>query len=62
MAKEKTCPSCGVVFECLHSVDCWCAGYVIPEETMKQIRAQYSDCLCADCLGKYASETGKAKT
>jgi len=62
MAKVKTCPACGAVFECHHSIDCWCMAYVVPEENMKQIRAKYSDCLCARCLGKYATEIKEAVT
>ncbi|MBE0662528.1 MAG: cysteine-rich CWC family protein [Bacteroidales bacterium] len=52
--KIKTCPSCGVTFECSHSIECWCMAYVIPKENMELIRQHFSDCLCSECLGKYA--------
>jgi len=54
--KKKVCPVCDATFECLHSTECWCMAYVIPEENMELIRQRYNDCLCAECLSKYAVE------
>lgn len=48
----KVCERCGVNFECNASDIKACFCYVIPlsENTRKEIKEKYSDCLCADCL------------
>ncbi len=46
----KTCPRCGKTFECVHSVDCWCVKVKLADATKAYLKANYSDCLCKDCL------------
>jgi len=46
----KTCPRCGKTFECVHSVDCWCVKVKLTDTTKAHLKANYSDCLCKDCL------------
>jgi hypothetical protein len=53
---KKICPECGKEFECLHSKDCYCVKYKIKDKTMKLLKAKYNDCLCEDCLRKYAEK------
>ena len=47
---KKTCPRCGKTFECVHSVDCWCVKVKLTDATKAYLKANYSDCLCKDCL------------
>jgi membrane protease subunit (stomatin/prohibitin family) len=46
----KTCPRCGKTFECVHSVDCWCVKVKLTDTTKAYLKANYSDCLCKECL------------
>lgn len=48
----KTCPRCGAAFECRanRASRCACSSVVIPEAVLDRLQADYSDCLCVDCL------------
>ena len=48
----KTCPRCGKTFECVHSIDCWCVKVQLKDTTKAYLKANYSDCLCKECLEK----------
>lgn len=48
--KTKVCPRCGSTFACLHSADCWCAAYTIPDKLTEHLKSNYNDCLCKTCL------------
>ncbi|MBN2610518.1 MAG: cysteine-rich CWC family protein [Bacteroidales bacterium] len=50
----KTCPRCGKKFTCFGDHDCWCEHLNIHKKEMLEILETYHDCLCPDCLGKYA--------
>jgi hypothetical protein len=52
----KTCPKCGTEFKCFGEEDCWCETYQILQKDLIRITQEYSDCLCQDCLGEYASD------
>jgi hypothetical protein len=58
-AITKNCSKCGITFECLHTIDCWCMDYEISQENLKKIKETYADCLCPECLEAYSS--GKKK-
>ena len=53
-ATEKKCPECGKLFQCYGNDDCWCEHLNIHKKDMLLILEKYNDCLCPDCLGKYA--------
>ena len=52
--ETKICPDCGASFTCTHDASCWCMSYRISEENLKIIAEKYSNCLCPDCLARYA--------
>ncbi len=52
--KNKTCPSCKKEFTCSHNKDCWCMKYTISENNKAYLAMHYTDCLCENCLSKFA--------
>ncbi len=52
MPKRKVCPRCGATFECLHDqiALCHCATVRLDENSRNYVKANYSDCLCHECL------------
>ena len=50
LAKEKRCEKCGAAFDCGGLFGCWCRSVKLDEGTLKNLRANYADCLCPDCL------------
>jgi hypothetical protein len=56
MSKEtlKKCPECGKLFACFGDDDCWCEKLQIHKKDLLFIQEKYQDCLCPDCLGKFA--------
>jgi hypothetical protein len=56
MTKSK-CSKCGAEFECgVNTGKCWCMNYVVPEMKLEEIKKEFTDCLCPDCLCEYAIE------
>ena len=53
-AKNKICPSCKKEFICLHNKNCWCMKYTISENNRAYLAMHYIDCLCENCLSKFA--------
>ena len=53
---QKTCPKCGKKFECTHDANCWCMTLVITPQNLKRLKAEYSDCLCEECLKEYSEK------
>ena len=54
--KVKTCPKCGVTFECTtNGGNCWCNQYTISPENLKFLNENFSNCLCESCLKDYAT-------
>jgi hypothetical protein len=51
----KTCPACGRGFQCSGDSDCWCASVRLTGKALEELRAVYTDCLCEDCLRKFAA-------
>lgn len=47
---KKICPRCGKEFECVHSIDCWCVTIHLSDRAKANLKENYSDCLCKDCL------------
>ena len=53
---EKKCSKCGALFGCnADSNGCWCENYSIDTNTLQQLKKDFENCLCEDCLKQYAS-------
>ena len=50
----KKCPSCGSLFECKGTDDCWCESFQIHKKEYYRLMQKYNDCLCPECLKQYA--------
>ena len=50
LAKEKRCSKCGAAFDCGGLFGCWCRDVKLDEASLKDLRANYADCLCPECL------------
>ena len=50
------CESCGNEFICGATIrGCWCTDIKLTDETRKDLRSEFKNCLCRDCLEKYAA-------
>jgi len=58
--RATACPRCGSAFECGAGADratpCFCVAYRLAEPRLAQLRARWSDCLCAACLAAIAAD------
>ena len=58
--RAATCPRCGAAFACGVGADpatpCFCVGYRLGSERLAELRAKWSDCLCAGCLATLADD------
>ena len=58
--RAATCPRCGGPFACGVGADraapCFCVGHVLSAERLAELRAKWSDCLCAACLARLAAD------
>ena len=52
----KRCPSCGRFFACRGEEDCWCERFQIHRKEYVELTEKYSDCICPQCLSKYAEK------
>ncbi|WP_276131740.1 cysteine-rich CWC family protein [Polluticoccus soli] len=51
---EKRCSKCGKPFGCkADERGCWCENLTLSTETLVQLKAEYDNCLCPDCLATY---------
>jgi hypothetical protein len=50
LAREKRCSKCGAAFDCGGLFGCWCRDVKLDEATLADLRQQYADCLCPNCL------------
>lgn len=57
---NKKCEKCGQEFECKPEdiSNCQCASILLTENARKLIAANYTDCLCSNCLKKISEEQG----
>ena len=54
------CEACGNNFTCGASLKgCWCAEIKLTDQHRDAMKAQYSDCLCRDCLEKQIAHSGE---
>ncbi len=61
--RPATCPRCGGAFACGVGADratpCFCVAYPLGAERLAELRARWSDCLCAACLAALVAEPGR---
>jgi len=60
--RTAACPRCGRAFECGVGADraapCFCVSHALSEARLAELRAKWSDCLCAACLATLAADPG----
>ncbi len=58
--RAATCPRCGGAFTCGVDADratpCFCVSYALGAQRLAELRAKWSDCLCAGCLATLAND------
>jgi hypothetical protein len=58
--RATTCPRCNGPFACGAAADratpCFCVTYALGAQRLAELRAKWSDCLCADCLATLAAD------
>ena len=55
----RQCEACEQPFVCGASLKgCWCWAVKLSDAARQQMRAQYKECLCPDCLQRFAKEFG----
>ena len=51
----RECEACGEPFICGASIKgCWCVQIKLSAEVRQRMRERYKDCLCSDCLERFA--------
>lgn len=56
----KQCSKCNTDFECkAEGSGCWCEGLTISCENLQELRNDFDNCLCPDCLSQYAAPVAK---
>lgn len=62
--RELVCESCGVTFGCYPAPEggCWCAEVKLSDEARTEVRSKFGDCLCPDCLVKFAEIRNRETT
>jgi hypothetical protein len=54
------CPRCGGAFACgvaaARATPCFCVSFELGAERLAELRARWSDCLCAACLAALAQD------
>jgi hypothetical protein len=54
--QKMICESCGEEFSCGVNVgNCWCFAVELKGEILTQLRENFKDCLCENCLRKLAT-------
>jgi hypothetical protein len=51
-----------VAFDCGGLLGCWCRDVKLDAATLAAMKQRYTDCLCPDCLKKFASLDAPAKS
>jgi hypothetical protein len=50
-SENKACEACGREFSCgAKSESCWCFDVDLSAGTLSNLRAEYSGCVCRECL------------
>lgn len=57
------CESCGKEFSCGAKVgECWCFAVDLQAETLAELREEFTNCLCQNCLSKKTRARDKSQT
>jgi len=52
-AGKLACESCGAEFTCQADQEkCWCSEVAIPAENLTELKENFNNCLCRECLEK----------
>jgi Cysteine-rich CWC len=58
LREPSTCEACGNSFTCGARLSgCWCSEIKLSDATRAELKSRYSNCLCRDCLERFAAET-----
>ncbi len=53
VSEKMICESCGEEFLCGAKIGkCWCFAVEVKAETLAELREDFKNCLCGDCLHK----------
>lgn len=59
-SNRKICESCQKEFSCgVESEKCWCFEVEIKPQTLEELKKDFMNCLCKDCLEKINSGVDK---
>ncbi len=53
------CSKCGKTFTCKPQGGCWCNNYQLSANQLKELKENYADCLCEDCIISLAKKISK---
>jgi hypothetical protein len=61
--RQLLCESCGASFGCCPAPNagCWCASVNIPDAARADLKSKFGDCICPECLAKFAQKEPKAQ-
>lgn len=60
LSNKKICESCQAEFSCgVEAEKCWCFDVEIKPQTLEELRKDFANCLCKDCLEKVNSDTSE---
>jgi len=53
--RDMVCEKCGKIFTCFRNdvQNCWCNSITLKKEKELEIKNQFKDCLCRECLTLY---------
>lgn len=55
--ESSTCESCGDEFTCGATLKgCWCFSVKISEDSRKELKSKFKNCLCQNCLKKISQQ------
>ena len=53
ITEKSICERCGEAFSCGARVgECWCFAVEVKAETLAELREDFKNCLCENCLNK----------
>ncbi|MFL5764765.1 MAG: cysteine-rich CWC family protein [Bacteroidia bacterium] len=53
---KKNCSKCDKEFDCCNDkAGCWCEDLYIDIDTLRDLKKEFDNCLCSECLREYIS-------